>query len=141
MQKLLKEVHLHLVLIISIKNQLRDQAWKTNDLLIRSNAVASRASQRSVQNGPQILRTKFIYYFLPVLEYFASVAHIKLRIYKPVFILSLSIYTSFMNFALSSKTGVTAIRQRTILFKLKGPCTLIPRQLSQVSQQILNYYS
>lgn len=43
MQKLQKEVHDHLVLIVLIKNQLREQAWKANDLLIRLHAVTSKA--------------------------------------------------------------------------------------------------
>lgn len=73
MQNLQKEVHENLVLIISIKNQLREQAWKTNDLLIRLHTLTSKAAQGSVQNGSQILRTMFIHCFLPAAEDFVSI--------------------------------------------------------------------
>lgn len=60
MKKLQKEEHEQLVLIVSIKKQLREQAWKVNDLLIRLHAITSKAVQGSIQNGSQILGTKFI---------------------------------------------------------------------------------
>lgn len=75
MQKLQKAIHESLLLIISIKKQLGEQAWKTNDLLIRLHATTSKAVQGSVQNGSQILRTKFIHCFLPAPEHFVSIVN------------------------------------------------------------------